>query len=465
MKNTFTKLIHIGIHSRLNSYEAQRLRVFNYCVFFGLVASLTRLIYISWFSTTDYTPFTILINVLPVLLCLVMLTFTYLGRYKTATAISFIFFPPVLFLMYTATLDTEVGMYLMLYFIFPFFFLHRSRSIMIAFSVAALSLLGINQGSNLNLLFYSSEHYPEDMLLSYFDYFFSIIFVFIALYAIKFIVWSYEKSLRKKREELKELNFFKDKLFTIISHDLRSPIAATSQLIDILEHQEVGQQEFKTYMGELKETVGHTRELVDNLLHWARNQMKQREMTPAPVDTRQLVEEVLISIERQAVTKNVRLINEASEEPQPFADGETLRIIIRNLVVNAIKFTRPGDFVKVTTQLTEGNFIIGVQDSGIGIPREKQAMLLKQIHFTTSGTAREKGSGIGLMICRDLTERNKGTLTFTSEPGIGTTFFITLPLPPVPVVEKPAVTTSTFSLNPHPYAAASYLPVSGTAFL
>lgn len=465
MKNIFHKLIHIGIRPGLNSYEAQRLTVFNYCVLFGLAASLTRLIYITWFSSTDYSTFTSLINVVPVLLCLLMLTMTYRGRYKTATATSFIFFPPVLLLMYTATLDKEVSMYLFLYFIFPFFFLHRPRSIMIAFAVAALSFIGIHQGSNLGLLFYAGNHYPQDVLLPYFDYFFAIIFVFIALYSIKAIVLSYEKSLRKKKEELRELNGFKDRLFTIISHDLRSPIAATSQLIDILENQQVGQQEFKTYMGELKETVGHTRELVDNLLHWARTQMNKRVITPSPVDIRQLTDEVLMGIEREAVTKNIRLINEASGEPQPFADGETLRIIIRNLVVNAIKFTRPGDFVKVTTQLADGNFIIGVQDSGIGISREKQDMLRKQIHFTTSGTAREKGSGIGLMICRDLTERNNGRLTFSSEVGIGTTFFITLPLPPAPAVPTPTVSTPTFTLSPHPYAAGSYLPATGTAFL
>ncbi|MEO8405807.1 MAG: hypothetical protein ABI480_14470, partial [Chitinophagaceae bacterium] len=199
MKTILHKLARIGLREDLNPYEAKRIQVFNYSNLFGFIASLTRIIYISFFSVNRYTELTILVNMLPLVLCIVMGTCMYYQKYKTATYLSFLCFPPVILMMYVSTLDSSVSFFLILYFVFPFFFLNRPKNIIAAFMITVCCYLMVQFAGTFHLLFYSDSFYKYDAGLNYIDIGLSLTFIFSSLYAIKFMVWAYQQSISKKK--------------------------------------------------------------------------------------------------------------------------------------------------------------------------------------------------------------------------------------------------------------------------
>ena len=128
-----------------------------------------------------------------------------------------------------------------------------------------------------------------------------------------------------------------------------------------------------------------------------------------------------------ADAKNIRLINEVPMGCSAYADENSIKIVLRNLIMNAIKFTGSGGIVRVKSHVTGPSVKVMVEDNGIGIPVNKQELLFGESYYTSPGTNKEAGSGLGLLICQDLVQKNGGSLAFTSEPGSGTTFSFSLP--------------------------------------
>lgn len=244
---------------------------------------------------------------------------------------------------------------------------------------------------------------------------------------INMLLLQHQEEMERRSEELERLNQVKDKFFSIISHDLRSPINALSGMLDLLDRGAVKQEEFPSHIRELRTRFNHTRTLLNNLLDWTLLQMDKLNLQAAKIDLHKIVEEN-IQLLGPMQGKNIRLINEVPNPAIAFADSNTVNLVIRNLMTNAIKFTNDGGKVAVQAQDRGLEWLISVKDNGVGIKPEVLKILFdKTAPYTTRGTANEKGTGLGLILCKEFVEKNGGRIWVESEEGRGSTFWFTLP--------------------------------------
>jgi two-component system, sensor histidine kinase and response regulator len=421
-------LLTVGITDGLAPYESRRAKVFNLCNLAGFTIGLVRFLYLLLISHNHYSALTLLINSLPLVICSTMALCMQYNQYRKAIAVSFIFFPASLMAMAIFTNDSGLEIYLLLYMMFTFFFLHQRHQILVTFCWVMACFLTVHFLQQPAMQFLAPGYnYPHDRTLTAINYISGLLFIFLTMYFIKFEVWKFEKSIREKKEELKKLNALKDKVFSVISHDLRTPVNSIILLLRSIEKVGLSAEDFKAYLPEIRNNMEQTGNLMNNLFTWARSQIQQTEITASEISITRLTGQTIRFLERNAAEKNIRLINEVTWDSFAFADENSAQIILRNLLANAIKFTGSGGSVKIKTENT-GEFInVIVEDTGIGIPSDKQPLLFSDSYYTTPGTNRETGTGLGLLICRDLVQKNGGSLLFTSEEGKGSTFTFSLP--------------------------------------
>jgi signal transduction histidine kinase len=227
-------------------------------------------------------------------------------------------------------------------------------------------------------------------------------------------------------------NHEKDKLFSIISHDLKVPLHSLREILQLLgdNYQEKGTIE--NIMEELRRDVNHSSELVNNLLFWSSSQFKGSSVVPVIFSVHQFITDVLQIFIKQAAVKGISLKHElTAEEITVWADMNMIQVIIRNLVSNAIKFCNTGDTITISASTTNAVVTISVADSGIGISPETLEKINQGQTVSTFGTANEKGIGLGLRLCYELAQANNGLLTVQSEPGKGSIFYLALPCKPL----------------------------------
>jgi signal transduction histidine kinase len=246
---------------------------------------------------------------------------------------------------------------------------------------------------------------------------------------INALLLRHQEEMEKRSEELERLNQVKDKFFSIISHDLRSPINALSGLLDLLDKGAVKPAELPNHLHELKIRFNHTRTLLNNLLDWTLLQMDKLNLQPTRIDLHRIVEEN-IQLLGSVQTKKIDLINEMPLQSVAFADANTTNLVIRNLMTNATKFTNDGGKVTIGAEEGSHQWTIFVRDNGVGMNSEVLKILFdKTAPYTTRGTANEKGTGLGLILCKEFVEKNGGKIWVNSEEGKGSTFYFTLPKP------------------------------------
>ena len=235
--------------------------------------------------------------------------------------------------------------------------------------------------------------------------------------------------------ELEKANKTKDKFFSIIAHDLKSPFSALMGFSDLLleSHNEIDSKEREEYIRHIKDGSIKTFKLLENLLTWAQSQTGKINYTPVEINTEELITEIIELLEEPANNKDIKLISNAEKELLLQADKNMLHTVIRNLVSNAIKFTPKGGEIVVKTQTivfeNDQKIVeISVKDSGVGIPPEIRDKLFKITeNVTTKGTENESGTGLGLILCQEFVERHGGKIWVESEVGNGSEFLFTIP--------------------------------------
>ena len=417
----------LGVSNKLTPYEKRRAIVFNYCNLSGFLIASIRLSYLAFFSKVDYSWFELLINSLPLLICFTMAMCMVWQHYRTAITISFVFFPPTLVAMMLVTGDKGIELYLVLFLMFVFFFLHHVRHIVIAGLWVFLGFLCVEFGMQYRWPGLETYSFKNDSILYVINCVSAVIFIVVTAYMIKFQVWHFEKTIRKKKQELDELNQVKDKVFSVISHDLSGPIASLINFVQAIEENEYTEQEFRAFLPALRGNLEQTSDLLSNLLSWSRSQMKNLEIKVEKVSLYDLASKTFRQLATQASDKNILLINEVPVTTYAFIDGKSSEIVLRNLVANAIKFTGSGGTVVVRVVEENGFIQLKVKDNGVGIHPEKQKLIFSDKYYTTPGTLKEKGSGLGLIICRDLVEKGGGQLFFESQYQKGTEFTFSIP--------------------------------------
>lgn len=234
---------------------------------------------------------------------------------------------------------------------------------------------------------------------------------------------------RKQNEhKLQELNKLKDRLFSIISHDLRSPLLSLRDILSMANDGIVSDEEFKSVLPRLSKNLGYTSGLVDNLLQWSMSQLEGTVINASGFDIRDNVIYILSSFNQTALAKGVGLHNDIHTPTMVYADMDMIQSVLRNLVSNAIKFCRAGDQISVSAEIIKGIATIWITDTGVGIAAENIDKLFGTNNYTTRGTTDEQGTGLGLLLCKDFIEKNGGKIGVESKLNAGSRFYFTLPV-------------------------------------
>ncbi len=240
---------------------------------------------------------------------------------------------------------------------------------------------------------------------------------------------AYEAELQEAKEKLAELNHQKDKFFSIIAHDLRSPFTGLLGYSDFLvnDYGKLSEDEKKEYINSINETLKSLLDLINNLLEWSKLQFKKEEVTPEEFTLHSVTTKVFNSLKISSHKKNITLAADCPESIKIYSDKNMVETVLRNLVSNAIKFTKTKGTVKVTVEDNDGMISINVKDNGIGMSEETVQNLFKlNTSVTRSGTANEKGTGLGLLICKEFLEKHGGSISVKSKVNEGTIFTVKL---------------------------------------
>jgi signal transduction histidine kinase len=440
----------IGTTSTMEEYEKRRLSIFNQLNFFSMVAGLI-LTLAGIFSKNHLPPLVWYVVCSPLAIGVIVLWLTSEQYYEASRLIYFSVYPIVTCLVYLGKVDAGVSLFFILYGVMAVFFLQRFTSIIFAFCWSAACYIVATVVPHNYYFRLATENYS----LYIFHHITALGFIFYTLFLIKKENTNYQFSiLRKGRElhrrnleierqrqviadkatlleqqtkELTELNQVKNKLFSVIAHDLKTPMYAMRNLFYNMQRYNLSAEEIKDMMPGIASEMTYTTSLMENLLQWAKTQMKHASVNPEVLDVQRMVDDVLQLLKLQADNKQVYLESRMEQPLFCYADREMVNLVLRNLLSNAIKFTPEHGKVSIGATQNGRQIEVFVKDTGIGISNENIHQLFGDNYYTTRGTNHETGTGLGLKLCKEFLEKNGGNITVQSERGKGSTFTFTLP--------------------------------------
>ncbi|WP_304130812.1 ATP-binding protein [Ignavibacterium album] len=240
-----------------------------------------------------------------------------------------------------------------------------------------------------------------------------------------------ERKLKHHSDELKRSNVAKDNFFSIIAHDLRNPFHTILGASELLANYsfEMNQEEIKETAQNIYRAASNVYNLLVNLLEWSRFQTGNLEVKKSQFNLCEIVNQVLELYSEQLERKKLSVYRKCDETCYVFADKYMIESVVRNLISNALKFTPVGRSIEIICRNLDNDFVeFSVKDNGVGIPREIQQKLFQfDTQISTRGTEQEKGTGLGLVLCKDFIEKNDGTISFESEVGKGSIFKVKIP--------------------------------------
>lgn len=240
-----------------------------------------------------------------------------------------------------------------------------------------------------------------------------------------------KRKIATQADELLAANVFKDRLFSIIGHDLRSPLSSIKFTIDMMKSGVVdfGDDFFHETLGLLAKTTDEAYTLLENLLGWAKSQSGNLPVMPEEFSFKEMAESTARLQKLNLSNKNIELIIDVAESICVYADNQMINTVLRNLLSNAIKFTPNDGKIQIVATETSNNLVqVSVVDSGVGISEENKKRLFNNTNpLKTYGTNNEAGSGLGLILCKDFVEKNGGKIWIESHEGKGSTFYFSIP--------------------------------------
>lgn len=434
----------------MEEYEKRRLGMFNQLNLFSMLAGLL-LTLAGIFSNEHLPPLVWYVVCSPLAIGIIVLWLTSERYYEASRLIYFSVYPIVTCLVYLGKVDAGVSLFFILYGVMAVFFLQKFTSIVFAFCWSAACYIIATVVPH--------DYYFRLASMNYWLYVFHHItalgFIFYTLFLIKKENADYQLGLmtksrelhrrnleieRQKKDiaekarlleqqtkELTELNQVKNKLFSVIAHDLKTPLYALRNLFYNMQRYKLSPQEILDMVPGVATELNYTTSLMENLLQWSKSQMKHATVNSEVLDMRRMVVEVMQLLQLQATNKQVYLECKLDEPVYCYADREMVNLVLRNLLSNAIKFTPQHGTVYVGATEQAKQVEVFVQDTGIGMSRENMQRIFGDTYYTTKGTNHETGTGLGLKLCKEFLEKNGGKISVASEPGKGSTFSFTLP--------------------------------------
>jgi two-component system, sensor histidine kinase and response regulator len=441
---------NIGYQPSLGGYEKRKLGIFNFMNFLGLLTGIV--IPLAGLFTKDHLPPALwLIACSPAVISILVLTANHHHKYELARIFYFTLYPIVTSLVYALRVDAGIEFFFVLYGVLSIFFLRNIYVIIFSFTLSMTCYF---------LVFTVWENYDYHLeIANYYLYLFNhllaIVFIFYGLLLIKNENTRYQqqtrdrnwqlrrsnlKILRQKADitgkatlleqqtqQLTALNSLKNKLFSVIAHDLKAPLYALRTLFRNVQLYDLPGDEIKILIPEVVNELTYTTGLMENLLQWAKSQMEADAVRPQLLDIGTITQEVLQLLRLQAEAKQIYIRSKIERPVFVYADKDMINLVLRNLLSNAIKFTPKEGSVSIEAREMRSHIEVMVHDTGTGISKEGLEKLMEQNYYTTRGTVGEAGTGLGLMLCKEFLSRNGGMMHVQSEPGKGSTFSFTLP--------------------------------------
>jgi signal transduction histidine kinase len=239
------------------------------------------------------------------------------------------------------------------------------------------------------------------------------------------------EELENQREQLKALNASKDKFFSIIAHDLRNPIAGFLNLTEILSSnfEVFSESESKKFIDVMNQASIQLYNLLENLLQWSKAQTNSITHEPKLISVKNMIENTIETLMVNIKNKNLKINLNVDEKLIAFVDENMITTVIRNLISNAIKFSHPNEKITIRCIQKDNLIEISVIDNGVGIKKEDHEKLFRiDQNVTTLGTSKERGTGLGLILCKEFVEKNNGNIRMESDLNKGSAFIFTIPL-------------------------------------
>ncbi|HYJ37304.1 MAG TPA: HAMP domain-containing sensor histidine kinase, partial [Chitinophagaceae bacterium] len=362
----------------------------------------------------------------------------------------FIFYPVVTSLVYLGGLNLGIELFFILYGILSVFFIQNLSHMLFSIGLSMVSYF------MLAVVLKNYQYQLEEVNLVFylFNQVLSIAFIFYGLFVIKQENTGYQFNiLRKSRElhrnyleiekqkaviaekaqqlevqtlQLTELNSLKNKLFSVISHDLKTPMYALRNLFQNVKDYDLPPEEIKKLLPDVVNELNYTTGLMENLLQWAKSQMQSNSVRPQKLDILKIISEVKQLLTIQAEAKGIKLEFKPDQVLYVYADRDMVNLVLRNLISNAIKFTPENGRIQIKVQEKRSFIQVCVSDNGVGISSENLNKLFTE-YYTSKGTSDESGTGLGLMLCKEFLSKNGGQMKVESQEGKGSTFSFTLP--------------------------------------
>lgn len=234
--------------------------------------------------------------------------------------------------------------------------------------------------------------------------------------------------LESRENRLKKINATQDRLFSIVGHDLKGPIISLKEILKIMINEKNKEVLLQSLLPKLKNETDHIYFTLDNLLSWGKTQMKGIKSNPEEISLKTMIAQTIHLSSEAIGNKHLAVANLIDEKTMLWANKNDIDVVFRNLISNAIKFTNYNGEISISSQSAYNKVIIQIKDNGIGMtPKTQKFIFEENKHYSTFGTNSEKGTGLGLMLCKEMIAKNKGLIKVKSEFNKGTTFFVTLP--------------------------------------
>ncbi|WP_161964042.1 sensor histidine kinase [Chitinophaga flava] len=413
----WSAVIHTGIYQGMPFIEARRTKLLNIVVLPGMLLAFC----FGVLNLYQGRPSLSAVNFVHTLGYLLILYLNKEQRYLSAR---------VIVMLFSLTLYGFSGFYFQngaAFYLIPIlvmaFLIYDNKWLLGCLSVLIIAVIALAYYAP--VLWHQKQLVPSGRILA--NLLISLGIVVVALIYFKSVHVEYQQQTEAQRKTLDILNRDKVKLFSIIAHDIRSPLATLESLLGMFSNGQYEYKEMKDAAAELHLKVTQVGETLNNLLRWTASQMKGIHTEPVNVPLVQLIRGTLLTFEPNIRHKALQMEIKVCGNLQVYADSNQLVIILRNLISNAIKFSHREGLITIRAGWKNKQVHLSVADNGIGMTKERLETLFSFTGQPAYGTDGERGSGIGLMLCSEFAKQNDGEISVESMPGKGTTFRLLLP--------------------------------------
>jgi len=407
----------MGITPELNFHEKKKTQLLNLLVSF----SIPTTVFFSIVNLINQKPLLSLINFLILGGEILILVINSYGKFFLARLI-LTFLASILFTI-SAILFRNGAEYLLLVNLVVIIIYFNEKRFLISISlVNCLLFIGIKIFLDSSIIY---DTVPFGRVV--FNIVWTLLAMAMALLFFKNEQLSYQEQVEEKNRDLQKMNDTKEKLFSIISHDLRSPIGQLKGLLQLVSDQQISPETFQQFSSKLSTEVDSLHSTLDNLLRWSISQLQGIKAMPEKVDLEEMVSLKFAMFRQPAEQKNIRLIAEDLHH-YVWADPNHVQLVLRNLISNAIKYSYENGRILVRSSVKDQMVIIEVNDTGMGMNEDvRQSIFNPENIVSNRGTANERGTGLGLKLCKEFVEKNNGAIWVESTKEKGSSFFFSLP--------------------------------------